>query len=366
LKVGSAESTVSVNGDASHLETESADVGTTVSSELIADLPLEFSGAPRNPLQFVTLTPEYSGQMTNSPTQLGGFKLNGGQQAGTDILVDGATIEFASANLQMNYGVSVEAVQEFKVVTNTFDAEFGRMGGGIVNLTTKAGSNGLHGSVYDMLRNKALDANSWINDYNAANCAASGSVCGQKPVDTQNDFGAFISGPVYVPWLYKGRDKTCFISSRIKGMIRIAPLRVLINVVFILISSFLSVPIGAQNDVADSSVQQHLRAAQQDQQQGRLDAAVDEYKTLLHLRPGVPEVYVNLGLVYYAQARFADSAQALATAAKLRPGMRGVSLWLGIDDVKLYRPAQGVALLRETIQQDPNNKLAQIWLGIAL
>lgn len=200
LKVGAASTSVTVAGDASHLETESTDVGTNVSSELIADLPLEFSGAPRNPLQFVTLTPGYSGVMANSPTQLGGFKLNGGQQAGTDILVDGATIEFASANLQMNYGVSVEAVQEFKVMTNTFDAEFGRMGGGLVNLTTKAGSNSLHGSVYDLLRNKSLDANSWINDYNDV----------PKPIDTQNDFGAFISGPVYLPWLYNGHNKTFF------------------------------------------------------------------------------------------------------------------------------------------------------------
>ncbi len=121
-------------------------------------------------------------------------------RAGTDILVDGATIEFASANLQMNYGVSVEAVQEFKVMTNTFDSQYGRMGGGLVNLSTKSGTNALHGSVYDMLRNKALDANSWINKYT-----------GQKRgLDTQNDFGAIISGPVYVPWLYNGRNKSFF------------------------------------------------------------------------------------------------------------------------------------------------------------
>jgi len=200
LKVGSTSQSVTVTSDASHLETESSDIGTTVSSKLIADLPLQFSGAPRNPLQFVTLTPGYSGVMANSPTQLGGFKLNGGQQAGTDILVDGATIEFASANLQMNYGVSVEAVQEFKVMTNTFDAQFGRMGGGLVNLTTKSGTNSLHASIYDMLRNKALDANSWINDYQGV----------EKPIDTQNDFGAFVSGPVYIPKLYDGRDKTFF------------------------------------------------------------------------------------------------------------------------------------------------------------
>ena len=117
---------------------------------------------------------------------------------------------------------------------------------------------------------------------------------------------------------------------------------------------------------AGSLIQQHFLAAQQDQQQGLLDAAVREYKAVLQLQPGLPEVYINLGLVYYAQAKFEESAEALKTANKLRPGMRGVSLWLGIDDVKLHRPAQAAALLREAIRQDPADKLAQTWLGTAL
>jgi tetratricopeptide (TPR) repeat protein len=117
---------------------------------------------------------------------------------------------------------------------------------------------------------------------------------------------------------------------------------------------------------SSSQVQEHFLAAQQDQQQGLLDAAAHEYQVVLHLQPGLPEVYVNLGLVYYAQAKFDESARALATAAKLRPGMRGVSLWLGIDDVRLHRPAQGAVLLREAIRQDPADKLAQSWLGTAL
>jgi len=200
MAVGGANETVTVTGDASQLQTESSDVGTTVSTKLIQDLPLQFNGTVRNPLQFVQLTPGFSGIDTNSPTEQGGFKLNGGQQAGTDILLDGSTIELASANLQMNYGVSVEAVQEFKVMTNTFDAEYGRMSGGLVNLVTKSGTNALHGSVYDFFKNKALDANSWINDYNDV----------PKPVDTQNDFGGIISGPVYIPKLYDGRNKSFF------------------------------------------------------------------------------------------------------------------------------------------------------------
>jgi hypothetical protein len=200
LQVGEASVSVNVTSDASQLQTQSSDIGTTVPSELIEDLPLQFSGEPRNPLQFVTLTPGFSGVMTNSPTQQGGFKLNGGQQAGTDIFVDGATIELASANLQMNYGVSVEAVQEFKVMTNTFDAQEGRTSGGVVNLITKSGSNTLHGSVYDILRNKSLDANSWLNNLQGS----------QRPPDTQNDFGAIISGPVYIPKLYNGSNKSFF------------------------------------------------------------------------------------------------------------------------------------------------------------
>jgi hypothetical protein len=202
LKVGSAAVSVIVTSDASQLQTQSSDVGTTVPTELIEDLPLQYAGSPRNPLAFVMLTPGFSGVNTNSPTDQGGFKLNGGQQAGTDILVDGATIELASANLQMNYGVSVEAVQEFKVMTNTFDAQYGRMSGGLVNLVTKFGTNDLHGDVYDILKNRVLDANSWASGLSTP--------AQTKPIDTQNDFGAIISGPFYIPKLYNGRDKSFF------------------------------------------------------------------------------------------------------------------------------------------------------------
>ena len=116
----------------------------------------------------------------------------------------------------------------------------------------------------------------------------------------------------------------------------------------------------------DTRVQEHFLAAQRDQQQGRLDAAAHEYQVVLRLQPDLAEAYLNLGLVYYAQAKFDESAKALATGAKLKPGMRGVSLWLGIDSVKLNRPVQGAALLRDAIGQDPNDKLAQSWLGTAL
>jgi tetratricopeptide (TPR) repeat protein len=153
-----------------------------------------------------------------------------------------------------------------------------------------------------------------------------------------------------------------------QSMFRIRGRRFLVFAAVIQIACVLSSAGTAQviNSQIQAQVQEHFLAAQQDQQQGLLDAAVQEYQAVLRLQPGLPEAYVNLGLVYFAQAKFDESARALATAAKLRPGMRGVSLWLGIDDVKLHRPTQGAGLLREAIRQDPADKLAQSWLGTAL
>ena len=209
LKVGSADASVTVNSDASHLETESSDVGFTMSPQVLEALPLPFGGEIRNPLEFAALSPGFAGTMSNNPSSppAGNFKLSGGQTGGEDILLDGATTELASANMQVTYNFSVEAVSEFKVMTNTFDAQFGSASGGVVNLVSKQGTNTLHGSAYDLLKNRVLDANSWTSDY--ANAQA-GKIVDTKPIDTQNDFGASVGGPVRVPWLYNGRDKTFF------------------------------------------------------------------------------------------------------------------------------------------------------------
>ena len=125
------------------------------------DLPLSFGGTVRDPLQFITLTPGYAGNVSNSPTAppSGGFKINGGQQDGVQVILDGANLNLISANMQVNYGVSVEAISEFTVEANTFDAEYGKASGGLVNLVTKTGTDQLHGAVYDLLKNRDLDAN---------------------------------------------------------------------------------------------------------------------------------------------------------------------------------------------------------------
>jgi len=209
LKVGSQSATISVNSDASHLETDSTDVGFSMSPQVLESLPLPFGGEIRNPLEFAALAPGFAGTMSNNPSSppSGNFKLSGGQTGGEDILLDGATTELASANMQVTYNFSVEAVSEFKVMTNTFDAQFGSASGGVVNLVSKQGTNTLHGSAYDLLKNSVLDANSWTNDYQNAQA---GKDIYKTPTDTQNDFGASVGGPVRIPWLYNGRDKTFF------------------------------------------------------------------------------------------------------------------------------------------------------------
>ena len=97
-------------------------------------------------------------------------------------------------------GALVEALTEFKVTTSTPSAEFGHTSGGVESFTTKAGSNRYHGSVFELFRNEALDANSWDNDFFAV----------KKPRDRQNDFGGALGGPVRIPYLYDGHDKTFF------------------------------------------------------------------------------------------------------------------------------------------------------------
>jgi outer membrane receptor protein involved in Fe transport len=209
LKVGAETASVTVTSDASHLQTESSDVGFTMTPQVLDSLPLPFGGEIRNPLEFASLSPGFAGTMSNNPSSppAGAFKLSGGQQGGGEILLDGATTELASANMQVTYGFSVEAVSEFKVMTNTFDAQFGSASGGVVNLASKQGTNNFHGSAYDLLKNRVLDANSWTNNYQNATLGANSAT---KPLDTQNDFGASVGGPVRVPWLYNGRDKTFF------------------------------------------------------------------------------------------------------------------------------------------------------------
>jgi hypothetical protein len=202
LQLGAVTENVTVIADASQLETATSDIGATVESALVSNLPLEVSGTIRNPVQFITLIPGFVGGVDNNPgsNSSDDFKVNGGQEGGTDILVDGVSISLVSPNTQWNKGVSTDAIQEFRVLQSNFSPEFGESGDGIISLTVKSGTNNFHGSAYDYLRNRALDANSWKNN----------TLGLPKSVNTQNDFGATAGGPIYIPHLYHGKDKTFF------------------------------------------------------------------------------------------------------------------------------------------------------------
>ncbi len=202
MQLGPVSENVTVTADASQLQTATSDMGATVQSTLVANLPLEVSGTIRNPVQFIELVPGFVGGVANDPgsNSSDDFKVNGGQEGGTDVLVDGVSISLVSANTQWNKGVSAEGVQEFKVLQSNFSPEYGESGDGIVSLTMKSGTNEFHGSAYEYLRNRDFDANSWKNNLLGS----------PRNVDTQNDFGATVGGPVFIPKLYHGKNKTFF------------------------------------------------------------------------------------------------------------------------------------------------------------
>ncbi len=208
LQPGSVNEQVTVLADAPTLQTESSEVGTVVGDRQIHDLPLALNSTGqsfvRSPETFIFLTPGAVGQGTVGDHGSAGIfetKLSGGQNFGSEVLLDGASVQRSDSGTAFDQTApSVEALTEFKVTTATPTAQYGHTSGGVESFTTKSGTNGFHGSVFELFRNEALDANSWDNNFFG----------NKKPRDRQNDFGGALGGPVIIPKLYNGRDKTFF------------------------------------------------------------------------------------------------------------------------------------------------------------
>lgn len=211
LQPGDVTETLTVVANAPGIQTESSDIGTVVTKRQIEELPLALNSTGQSHLRsaesFVFLTPGTAGPGTNSDSSSSGIfesKLSGGQNFSTEVILDGASIAHAELGSTFDENApSVEALNEFKVTTSTISAEFGRTSGGVESFTTKSGTNSFHGAAFDILRNDKMDANSWTNNFFGA----------PKPRDHQNDFGGSLGGPVWIPKLYNGHDKTFFFFS---------------------------------------------------------------------------------------------------------------------------------------------------------
>ena len=208
LRAGAVQEEVTIQADAPTIQTESSDVGTVVGDKQIHDLPLALNSTGqsfvRSPETFIFLVPGTIGQGTVGDHGSAGVfetKLSGGQNFGSEILLDGASVQRSDSGTAFDQTApSVEALTEFKVTTATPTAQYGHTSGGVESFTTKSGTNGYHGSVFELFRNEALNANSWDNNFFGV----------KKPRDRQNDFGGALGGPVRIPHLYDGHDKTFF------------------------------------------------------------------------------------------------------------------------------------------------------------
>jgi len=207
LTVGSTQQSITVEAAAVAIESSTAELGTVINEQAVKDLPLN----GRNFTQLLTLTPGASPiSVAQNSGGGGGFAgnavgsfsfpaLNGQRNRSNMFLMDGV-VDLGSFIGNYNVQPIVDTVQEFKVQTHNDLAEFGQAPGGIVNVATKSGTNSYHVSVWEFLRNQELDANSFFsNTFGAPRNAL-----------RQNQFGVAGGGPVWIPKLYNGKNRTFF------------------------------------------------------------------------------------------------------------------------------------------------------------
>src|SRR5439155_21781895 len=206
LQLGQVSDTVEVQAVAPLLESQSSSLGTVVDTRMTQDLPLN----GRNFVQLATLSPGVNGTgYSVSGTIMSGTRpddrrpgteifSNGNREGSNDFLYDGIDNN-DRLTLSIVLRPGVEAIREFKVQTNLYSADQGRNSGAVVDVVTKSGTNQVHGSAFEFLRNSAMDARSFFN-----------AVGTPFPSFRYNQFGGSLGGPVEIPKLYKGRNKTFF------------------------------------------------------------------------------------------------------------------------------------------------------------
>ena len=195
MEVGQVSEQVTVTTSAAMLQTETSEVATDVNPKAYTDLPLSSSGA-RSSEAFMFLSPGITpGGNTNSNTF--DAHINGSQTLSKEMQIDGMSSQIAEVQgdpRQLTF--PPDAVQEMSVMTSSYPAEFGNTGGGVERFVFKSGTNAFHGSLYEFLRNTDFDARGFYNTSVA--------------VHHENEFGGSLGGPLLIPKLYNGKNKTFF------------------------------------------------------------------------------------------------------------------------------------------------------------
>src|SRR5437667_5718582 len=200
LKVGATNQTVTVEGENTLINFDNGTLQGGIDPDTLKELPLSFAGKPRSSASFAVLLP---GVSTGSSSEAFNARINGGIQSGDEALLDGATMQegFMSQSgmvaIQGDFQMSPDMVQEVKVLTSSYDAQYGSSTSGQITMVSKGGTTQYHGAAFEYARNKALNANTWTNNFHGL----------PRPPDNEHNFGANIGGPVKIPFLYHGTSK---------------------------------------------------------------------------------------------------------------------------------------------------------------
>src|SRR5579859_8045768 len=190
MQLGAAQETVDVTSEAPLVDTTSTQLGAVMNEQQVANLPLN----SRDTYQLLQLQPGVMSTIGSSNTLIygsdspGAVSVNGGRGRANNFSVNGGDANDQFVNLP-TVQPSPDSIQEFRVLTNTFDAEYGRNSGSVVNVITKSGTNDFHGNVYEFFRNTVLNANEYCLT------GAQGVPC-TKPQSNQNQFGGTFGGPI--------------------------------------------------------------------------------------------------------------------------------------------------------------------------
>ena len=227
IKVGAARALVNVTAEVPLVETAPSNASSTVDTQIIEEVPLP----GRDLQQLVYMLPGVQ-NVAGPPSSNFGFNsqfgtfpdptyvqgsdvsVNGGQGGANAWYLDG-NLNVSTLSENINVNPSPDAVSEFQAITSNLAAEYGRTGGGVFNVVLKSGTNRLHGSAYEYIRNSALNARNPFTSVDAA-----GNIIPDRRLEF-NDFGGTLGGPVVLPHLYDGRNKTFFFFSLDKTILHL-------------------------------------------------------------------------------------------------------------------------------------------------